>query len=216
MTTSTIRSSGAEPAVATDRSPHQRVSPPLFGTILLCFLLPFVTVDCGEPVTFTGVHAATGFDRPAAYGEHATPDGWALVAFSSAGVGLLLGLLRGRKGALGGALAGFVGIVGLVGFITLVTGEAHGHAVPRIGFLLSFYLLLGAVVLNDSLLGRLETPPPAGEPAVRTSKRVYVALMSIVAALLILTMFGAESLGEESSTSGTSSSSGTSGSSPWA
>jgi hypothetical protein len=134
---STVTSRGAEPTAPATRSRHRRLSSKLFGIILLCFLLPFVTVDCGGPVTFTGVHAATGIDRPNEYNDHATPDGWALIAFSSAGVGLLLGLLRGRKGALGGALAGFVGIIGLVGFIISVTGEAYGHAVPRIGYLLS-------------------------------------------------------------------------------
>lgn len=189
---STVTSRVAGPSAQASRSPHRRVSPTLFGIILLCFLLPFVTVECGEPVTFTGVHAATGIDRPNAYNEHATPDGFALIALSSAGVGLLLGLLGGRKGALGGALAGFVGIVGLVGFIVAVTGQAYGHVVPRIGYLLSLYLFLGAVVLNDYLLSRSSMPGLAGGPVVRGSKRVYVDMLKIVAALLLLTLLGAE------------------------
>ena len=189
MTGSTIRASVTEPSTATVRSPHRRMSPPLFGIILLCFLLPFVTVNCGEAVTFTGLHAATGIDRPDEQADHAAPNVWALVAFSSAGVGLLLGLLRGRTGALGGALAGFAGIVGLDGFITYVTIETSGNFVVRIGYLLSLFLFLGAIALNDHLLTRPRTPA-AGVPAVWTSKRLFSGAMILVAALLLTTLLG--------------------------
>jgi hypothetical protein len=175
---------------ATVRSPHRRVSPPLFGIILLCFLLPFVTVDCGKAVTYTGLHAATGIDAPNEYPDHPTPNGWTLLAFSSAGMGVLLGLLRGRKGALGGALAGFAGIVWLVGFIVYVAGASHGRFAPRIGYALSLFLLLGAVVLNDHLLTRPRAPTPAGEHAFRTRTRRYVTAMGLVAASLLVTLLG--------------------------
>lgn len=185
---STVMANGRDPDGA-----RRMLSPTLFGIVLLCFLLPFVTVECGEAVTFRGVHAATGIDRPAGYSDHAAPVVWALIAFASAWAGLLVGLLRGRMAGLGGAVAGFVGIVGLVGFIGYVTGVTYGNVVPRIGYLLSVYLFLGAVVLNDYLLTR-QMPALSDEAALWGPRRVYATAMTAVAALLLLTWIGAEFL----------------------
>jgi hypothetical protein len=168
---------------------RRRLSPTLFGIVLLCFLLPFVTVECGEPVTFTGVHAATGIDRPEAYADQPAPNVWALIAFTSAWTGLLVGLLRGRTGAIGGALAAFAGIVGLVGFIVYVAGMTHGRFTARIGYMLSLLLFVGAVALNDRLLSR-RTRAPNDESGFGRATRVYLTAMGVIAATMLIAVVG--------------------------
>jgi hypothetical protein len=85
----------------------RRLSPALFGTIVLLFFFPLMFVECNGGVTFTGVEAATGigFPDPNRPGEVATardqmvPDPLASIAFSAAVAGLALGFVRRRWAA---------------------------------------------------------------------------------------------------------------------
>ena len=91
----------------------------LFAAALLAFLLPFATVSCGEPVTFTGLELATGRvadDAPSAgqreFGDEIESNGTvlALIALVASAVGLVLALAQVR----GVGPAAFVGALALL------------------------------------------------------------------------------------------------------
>lgn len=115
------------PAAGTPVVRARKLSPALFAAIVICFLLPFVTVACdsaGSPrqvlTTMSGLEVVAGKSVDMSqYGSSTKPghiDGepWALVALLAAVIGIGIAFLPGRTGALGGAAAGAVAFVGLL------------------------------------------------------------------------------------------------------
>ncbi len=117
----------------------------LFLAAFLLFFAPWVSVSCGgvelanvsgwdlawgnEAETSAGVGDNAGVDdeddASATIAEESggDPEFWALVALGASGVGLALVGLRGRRGALGRAVAGLVGGIGLIALQIKMEGD---------------------------------------------------------------------------------------------
>jgi hypothetical protein len=91
----------------------------LFAAALLAFLLPFATVSCGDPVTFTGLELATA---TVADDTHATDERDFAAEIESNGT--IVALLALAATATGLALASFgvpgVGVSALAGLVALL------------------------------------------------------------------------------------------------
>lgn len=159
------RDSGEQQTPPSGRDPLRPLSPTLFGVILLCFLLPFLTVNCYEqPVTITGIQAATGIDLPGSdprseaellEGE-TVPNGFALLALASALAGLGFGFVRDKKGILASGAAGALGVIALeaFGMFALARTQYGTGLTPRFGYPLTVLLFLLALGLNDLFIAR--------------------------------------------------------------
>lgn len=134
----------------------RHVSPALFGFVLLCFLLPFVTVSCpGASHSFSGLNLATGttIEEPSLFGQAPTKkrlpsEPLALFAALVAIGGLLFALKRPAGPAIVVTILGVLGAVLLLvlkfkldrdvvrqgqGMLTLNYGLGYGLAI--LGFL---------------------------------------------------------------------------------
>jgi len=136
------------------------LSPALFGGILLCFLLPFVTISCQrEPVVkLTGIRLALGttVERPAVT-DHPRPDPvagpveveggepLAFFAFLCAGVGIGLSLAIGRATRPGLAGLAFLGMI----LLLLLRHKLYHDAsdLYRLQFHVGYWLALGGFAL---------------------------------------------------------------------
>lgn len=133
-------------------------SPALFGVILLCFLLPFITVTCEKPVTVTGVQAATGMGldsqtRPY-FADHQepVPNPLAAIALVSAIAGLAFSFAKGRWALGGSAAVGATGALALATLVLYAKNQTRGDVVLGPG-LLAAPLFLIAAVLNAVRVG---------------------------------------------------------------
>jgi hypothetical protein len=115
----------------------------LFAACLLAFLLPFATVSCGEPVTFTGLELATGRVAEGApadereFGDEIESNGTklALIALIAVAVGL----------GLAAAQAPGVGPVAVVGLLALLL-------LPWSAWLADFTVHTGYVLATGALV----------------------------------------------------------------
>lgn len=196
---------GARPAqVGTRRDRLRWMSPPVFGVILLCFLLPFITISCeGEEATFTGVQLATGrgLDEVSpSLLEHVTiPDPFVIIALLCAAAGLLLGFVRGRRAPLWAAVAGSLGAIALA---TEAPFQAFGvdSLEERLGYRLAVLVFLVGVALSDVILARAKhfargTPDGRTLRAQATISAAALAILGAVVAPLVLVGFPQESQG---------------------
>ena len=140
------------------------LSPAIFVLALLCFLLPWVDLSCqGQQIArFTGLDLLIG---TTAQGKRVEKEPLAGVAFGVALLGLAVSLWKGKKGALGSALAGGLGVAVLFLLKSKLDKNAlenRGGAV-HLDYLVGFYLLwllfLLALVLNVYYLMPGKGPP---------------------------------------------------------
>ena len=156
----------------------------LFAAALLAFLLPFGTVSCGTPVTFTGLELATanvaGDDEYVVDEANGTPALVAAVAALSAVAGLLLAL----AGARGQGTSALVGLLALL-LLPWMTGLAEFQV--HVGFDLAVAALATVVAWRARLLiGRRRAARLRIWPAVSGS-----VLLVLFAGLTILYCVGA-------------------------
>ncbi|MBF0558858.1 MAG: zinc ribbon domain-containing protein [Nitrospirae bacterium] len=98
--------------------PH-KLSPMIFGIVLVCFLLPFVNVSCsGQHVaTFSGLQLVTGttVNEPGLFGtsqpRKVKGEMLAVLAFLSGIAGLVFSFSAGRVRNLASSVIGFVGVI---------------------------------------------------------------------------------------------------------
>lgn len=137
------------PSVASSR----RLTVTLFAAALVAFVLPFGTVSCGEPVSFTGVELATasvtGSDDELVDQIEAQGTLFALIAAASALLGLGLAL-AGRRGQGSIALVGLLALLFLPWLAGLGLTDFQVHE----GFELAAASLLVIVALRARLLIR--------------------------------------------------------------
>lgn len=121
----------------------------LFAAALLAFLLPFATVSCGDPVTFTGLELATATvaddTHTTAEREFAAEiqsDGTllALLALSAAATGLALAAL----GVRGWGASSLVGLLALL-LLPWVAGAAWADFAVHEGYVFSVAALTAVV-----------------------------------------------------------------------
>jgi hypothetical protein len=108
------------PDDTTSRSAHARLGTvTLFAAALLAFLLPFATISCGDPVTFTGLELATAtvaddthnfVERDFASEIESNGTVLALLALAAVATGLALAAV-GRRGWGASALVGLIALL---------------------------------------------------------------------------------------------------------
>lgn len=146
----------------------------LFAVALLAFLLPFGTVSCGTPVTFTGVELATanvtGDDELIVEEVNSTGAGPALLAALAAGAGLLLAL-AGVRGQGTSALVGLLALLVLPWLTGLAEFQVHS------GFVLAAAALASVVGWRSRLL-------------VRRRRSSGLRIWPAVSGIVVLVLFG--------------------------
>ncbi len=138
-----------------------------FGLILICFLLPFVTVSCAgqDILTMSGLQLSIGetVETPNTAGgppnkQQLPGQPLAGFAFASAGIGLGVSFIRSRRGLIGQTIAGVAGAFLLLLLKTKIDrdvfqdGQSITSAKYGLGFWLAFLLFVATVGLNGSLL----------------------------------------------------------------
>lgn len=137
-------------AVESDEHPNapaatrSRVLPAtLFVVALLGFLLPFATVSCGTPVTFTGLELATASvpadgDDEREFADEVESNGTLVAALALGAIGIGLGLVAARLGGWGvAAVAGLLALLLLpwIAALGLADFELHEGYVLSAGAL---------------------------------------------------------------------------------
>jgi len=147
----------------------------LFAAALLAFLLPFGTVSCGEPVTFTGLELATGTvhgeDDSIVADLNSQGRPLALIAGISALVGGALAV-AGRRGQGSAALIGLLALA-LMPLRALLQPLGAPDFTVRVGYVTACGSLAALVGIRSRLLLR-----GLGED-VRRTKRVEMALAAL-------------------------------------
>lgn len=138
-----------------------------FGLILICFLLPFVTVSCAgqDIITLSGMQLTLGetVEIPSVAGgppnkQQLPGQPLAGFAFASAGVGLGVSFIRSKRSLIAQTTAGVAGAFLLLLLKTKIDhdvfqgGQSITSAKYGLGFWLAFLLFVATVGLNGSLL----------------------------------------------------------------
>src|SRR5712691_6432325 len=169
------------------------LSPAMFGVILICFLLPFLTVTCYGSDTVTGVQAATGISLPGSdpkaldhlRDDTPIPNPGAELALISAIAGLGFGFVKGRGGLWASLGAGVIGAGALVAFVVWAASKTSGELILRPG-LVAVPLFIAAAWLNAVRLVRLHranSPPSA--PMSQGRSYVTTLIGTIVGAIVV-------------------------------
>jgi hypothetical protein len=173
--------------VQTAKAHARKYSPALFGLVLLCFCFPFTHISCqGDRVaTFSGVQLVVGTristadmemlgQNPRSAQQKVGREFWAILAFLSAGAGLVAFALKGQRRYLGGAIAGGAGVLALlllklrIDDAVLKEGEGVLQATYGGGFYLAMLVFACAAALHGYLLWDAKQPP-GRKPALPVS-----------------------------------------------
>ncbi len=139
-----------------------KISAATFGLVLVCFLMPFVSVSCQQQklITLTGLQMVTGttLQEPQMLGPSRTqkidPEPLAIVAFLCALGGLVVSIAIGRKHPIVPAILGGAGVVALFSLKSELDGEvlrqSNGlfHLDYEAGFWLAVLLLLAIAIFS--------------------------------------------------------------------
>jgi hypothetical protein len=153
------------------QTPIKRVSPAIFGLILICFFLPFLTVSCQSQkfvsLTLTGVQLATGttIEQPrfleGQKSEEKIPaEPLAFFLIVTTCVGLGTSFIKSNKSAIIPAGTGAAGTVLLLLLKSKIDNEVlkSGRGLLQveygIGFWISFFLFLAAAILNGFIFSQ--------------------------------------------------------------
>ena len=113
--------------VVTQKSVTQKVSPALFGIILLCFFLPFIDITCNrlEVTSVTGFQMVTG---GAVEKQKVKAEPLAILVFVSAIAGLGLSFLKRPTATIAATTAGAVGLI----LMLLLKFKLDGYALRAV------------------------------------------------------------------------------------
>lgn len=131
-------------------NPKRIFSPALFGLIIICFMLPFVSISCGgtEVANLHGIDFITGASEQ---GQDMDPNPLAIIALASAVIGLAVGFW-GKK--TGNIIAALTGISGLITSLILKSGfddavmQDGGQTQWFGGYYATLILFAAAALLN--------------------------------------------------------------------
>lgn len=145
------------------KSRAKRISPALFGIIIILFFLPFMEVSCDDQkaMSFTGIQMVTGttIQQPSMFGEKTEsqkvdPEPLAIITFSCVIIGLLLSFIKNRRSAIFPAVSASIGAIALLLLKSKIENDALREAggMIQVKYVLGFWailiLLIGAVGLN--------------------------------------------------------------------
>jgi hypothetical protein len=152
---------------------RKKINRSLFGAILVCFFMPFLTLSCQSQdlMTLSGVQLGTGatMSQPSLYGSAQSrqipAEPLATLVIIAAGTGLATTfVLKHRKDSIGSTAAGAAGAILLLILKSKIDGDIlqQGQAMVRVryefGFWLAFLLFVAATGLNG---WDLKTNPPS-------------------------------------------------------
>ena len=141
----------------------KKISPALFGIIIICFFMPFIEVTCSgqKAMSITGIQMVTGtsIQQPSMFGENTKgrkidPEPLAIITFSSVIIGLLLSFMNKRKSAILPAIIAGIGTITLLLLKSKIDNDVlrEGSGMIQVvfvfGFWATFLLLIIAVGLN--------------------------------------------------------------------
>ncbi len=138
----------------------------IFGIVLVCFFLPFITVSCqGQKITtLTGIQLVTGttIEQPSMFGkkqvQKVSGEPLAALVFLCAAFGLGSSFIKGKKSAIAPAAAGGIGLISLLMLKLKLDNEIlrEGKGMLEleygVGFWVVLILFLIAIVLNVYLM----------------------------------------------------------------
>lgn len=139
----------------------RKISPALFALIIICFLLPFVSISCGgqEIAKLSGIQMVTG---TTIQGEEMPPNALAIITLAIAAIGLGVGFWKSYYSAIPSFLAG---VVGFITTLMLKSGldeeiiSQGGSTEWGAGYYLTLILFLAAAGFNTYLMVRNKSLP---------------------------------------------------------
>ena len=178
------------PDGATSRSADARLGTvTLFGAALLAFLLPFATVSCGDPVTFTGLELATATvaDDTSTFAEREfaadVESNGTLVALLALGA-VATGLVLAACGVRGWGASAIVGLLALL-LLPWVAASGLADFAVHEGYVFSAAALTAVVVRRRvAAVRRRRREGIRAWPAVLAG--VPIAALVVVTALLCI------------------------------
>lgn len=150
----------------------RKISPALFGLIVLFMFLPFASVTCQgqKVVTVSAMDLTVGTTVDTSDGqEHIRPGGRAILLLLSALAGVAVGLLKIPRKELASLIAGAFGFLMFLLLWSKVSGSVSGaNAAVGITYDSGFYLMLlgflAVIGLNGYLLYQERTQQTAMSP----------------------------------------------------
>ena len=156
------------------KSGAKKISPAVFGIIIICFFLPFMDVSCiGQKVmSFSGIQMVTGttIQQPSMFGEKTKsqkvdPEPLAIATFACVIAGLLLSFIKNRKSAILPASCAGIGIATLLMLKSKIDSDVlkEGGGMIQVGYVFGFWsillLLIIAVLLNGYVFSGTDDNP---------------------------------------------------------
>lgn len=134
----------------------KKISPALFGIIIICFFLPFFTLSSkGETVKkICGFQSATGTNvknELTRQTERVDSNNYAVIAIFAAAAGTVVGFARVKNSNIISSvlsLAGFLSLILFRGPINPKELLQHLEVKYNVGYILSLLLFLAALVYN--------------------------------------------------------------------
>lgn len=144
----------------------KKLSPALFGIIIICFLLPFVGVSCGgtEVLQLNGLDLVKGFTQD---GQGIDPNPLAIISLLAAIAGLAVGFMEKKSANLIAAIMGAVGFISNIIMKSTIDGNAAEQGLEtnwHAGYYLSLLLFLAAVLFNIYTMKKGEAQEFPGGP----------------------------------------------------
>ncbi|HPF00270.1 MAG TPA: hypothetical protein PKY63_06350 [Bacteroidales bacterium] len=131
-----------------------------FALIIICFLLPFVTVKCGnyEIAKMNGIHLATGTQIEADSDEepyNINPDIFIISSMILAVAGLIMAFLKFRGNTIASLIVSVLGLAALVYFYFHIRKDipSEGSMVIIISMGTGYYLTTIGFLLNSLFFG---------------------------------------------------------------
>ncbi|HHV76675.1 MAG TPA: FHA domain-containing protein [Syntrophothermus lipocalidus] len=146
----------------------KKISPALFALIIICFLMPFVSISCSgqEIVTLSGVNMVFGkmVQLPTGETESVGPFPMVIVVFVLALVGVGVGFWKNRLSNVAAFAVGLVGPITMCLFKSSFDEEAVSQGLTTqwgAGYYLTLLLFLAGAGLNLYLMVRNRGALPA-------------------------------------------------------
>lgn len=140
----------------------KKISPAVFGIIIVCFFLPFMDVSCSGQkfMTFSGIQMVTGttIQKPGGFGqkskiEKIDGEPFAVATFVCVLAGLLVSFIKKRKSAILPAIASGAGVVTLLMLKNKIDGDIlkDGGGMIQVSYVFGFWAILLLLIISTIL-----------------------------------------------------------------